>query len=185
MRPGARRERLNGRARLPGRCSCAGRGASARSQAACHTVGAATGGTLPRESFDAKSDYLTKPLPAAARSILTQAMNTRAQQPGSGAILFDSYGGAINRVAANATAFVHRDVLCAMQYLSYNGGGQWLSDVWSKLRPYVSGQAYQNYIDASLPNWQKAYYGANYPRLQQVRRAVDPHHFFSFPQAIG
>jgi FAD/FMN-containing dehydrogenase len=153
-------------------------------QAACHTVGAASGGTLPRESFNAKSDYLTKPLPAAGLSILTQAIAARGQQPGSGAILFDSYGGAINRVSPSATAFVHRNVLCAMQYLSYNGGSQWLSETWTKMRPYVSGQAYQNYIDASLPNWQDAYYGANYARLQQVRRAVDPHHFFRFPQAI-
>jgi FAD/FMN-containing dehydrogenase len=154
------------------------------SQAACHTVGAASGGTLPRESFNAKSDYLTKPLPAAGLSTLTQAIAARAQQPGSGAILFDSYGGAINRVSPSATAFVHRNVLCAMQYLSYNGGSQWLSETWTKMRPYVSGQAYQNYIDASLPNWQNAYYGANYARLQQVRRSVDPHHFFRFPQAI-
>ena len=155
------------------------------SEAACHTVGASAGGTLPRENFDAKSDYLSRPLPAAALSVLTRAIEARTGQPGSGAILFDSYGGAINTVAPSATAFVHRDMLCAIQYLSYNGADAWLADTWSRMRPYVSGQAYQNYIDASLPNWQSAYYGANYPRLQELRRATDPHHFFSFPQAIS
>jgi FAD/FMN-containing dehydrogenase len=80
---------------------------------------------------------------------------------------------------------VHRDVLCAMQYLSYGGDDGWLSQTWERMRPYVSGQAYQNYIDASLPDWQAAYYGSNYARLTQLRRVVDPHHFFSFPQAIG
>ena len=52
------------------------------------------------------------------------------------------------------------------------------------MRRYVSGQAYQNYIDASLPHWQQAYYGANYPRLLATRERLDPHRYFSFPQAI-
>jgi hypothetical protein len=49
----------------------------------------------------------------------------------------------------------------------------------------VSGQAYQNYIDAELTNWQHAYYASNYARLVATRQRVDPHHFFNFPQAIG
>jgi FAD/FMN-containing dehydrogenase len=159
-------------------------GCSSLSQAACHTVGAAAGGTLPRESFDAKSDYLVRTLPPKGLSVLTRAVEARASIAGSGAILFDSYGGAINHVAPDATAFVHRDVLCAMQYLSYNGDDGWLADTWSKMRHYVSGQAYQNYIDASLPRWQDAYYGANYPRLLATRERIDPYHYFKFPQAI-
>jgi len=160
-------------------------GCSSISEAACHTVGTAPDGTLSRASFDAKSDYLRKALPSGGLKVLTQALETRASRPGSGAILFDSYGGAINRVAPDATAFVHRDVLCAMQYLSYNGDDGWLADTWSKMRPYVSGQAYQNYIDASLPHWQQAYYGANYPRLLATREHFDPDHYFKFAQGIG
>jgi hypothetical protein len=159
-------------------------GCASLTQAACHTVGAAPGGSLPRESFDAKSDYLTKPLATDGLSILTEALEVRSGKPGSGAILFDSYGGAINRIAPDETAFVHRDVLCAIQYLSYDGDDDWLADTWSKMRPHVSGQAYQNYIDASLPHWQEAYYGANYRRLRAIRERVDPHHYFRFPQAI-
>ena len=105
--------------------------------------------------------------------------------PGSGAFLFDSYGGAINRVSPNATAFVHRNELFCIQYLTYNGGGAWLGRTHGAMRPYVSGQAYQNYIDAGLSGWQQAYYGRNYARLKSIRRAIDPHHFFNFPQAIG
>ena len=75
-------------------------------------------------------------------------------------------------------------MLCALQYLSYEADAGWLGQLWTAMRPYVSGQAYQNYIDGSLPDWQSAYYGSNYGRLQEVRRAVDPHRFFRFPQAI-
>jgi FAD/FMN-containing dehydrogenase len=52
------------------------------------------------------------------------------------------------------------------------------------MRPYASGQAYQNYVDPSLANWRQAYYGANYTRLTQVKAAYDPHRLFTFPQAV-
>ncbi len=160
-------------------------GCSSISLAACHTTGTRPGGTLPRESFQAKSDYVAKPLPAAARNALVQAAVARASIPGSGAILFDSYGGAINQVAPAATAFVHRKVLFCIQYLTYNGGSNWLDSTHAKMRPYVTGGAYVNYTDPALTNWQTAYYGSNYQRLLTIRRAVDPHHYFNFPQAIG
>jgi FAD/FMN-containing dehydrogenase len=160
-------------------------GCSSISLTACHTAGTRPGGTLSRASFQAKSDYVAKPLPAAARNALVQAALARAHIPGSGAILFDSYGGAINQVAPAATAFVHRKVLFCIQYLTYNGGGDWLSGIHARMRPYVTGGAYLNYTDHGLPHWQSAYYGSNYQRLLNIRRAVDPHHYFNFPQAIG
>jgi hypothetical protein len=160
-------------------------GCASISLTACHTVGTRPGGTLARDSFQAKSDYVSTPLSSAARSVLVNAAQVRAGLPGHGNILFDAYGGAINRVAPGATAFVHRNELFCIQYLSYDGGGSWLSGVHSAMRPYVSGQAYQNYIDAGLSGWQKAYYGSNYSRLKSIRTAIDPHHFFNFPQAIG
>jgi FAD/FMN-containing dehydrogenase len=160
-------------------------GCSSISLTACHTAGTRPGGTLSRASFQAKSDYVAKPLPAAARNALVQAAVARANLPGSGAILFDSYGGAINQVAPAATAFVHRKVLFCIQYLSYNGGGNWLSQIHTKMRPYVTGGAYLNYTDPGLSHWQTAYYGSNYQRLQSIKRSVDPHRFFNFPQAIG
>jgi hypothetical protein len=160
-------------------------GCSHISQAACHTQGTRPGGTLQRESFQAKSDYVAKPLPAAARQALVRAIEARANISGSGAILFDSYGGAINQVKPAATAFVHRNALFCMQFLSYNGGGSWLSSTAAQMRPYVTGGAYFNYTDPNLKGWQSAYYGSNYRRLQAIRRDVDPHHYFNFPQAIG
>jgi hypothetical protein len=52
------------------------------------------------------------------------------------------------------------------------------------MRAYVSGFAYQNYVDRDLTGWEHAYYGANYPRLQRVEKAVDPGRLFRFAQSI-
>jgi len=160
-------------------------GCSQQSLASCHTEGTRRGGTLPRASFDAKSDYVSRPLSNEARSVLVAAMESRLAQTGSGAILFDSYGGAINQIAPDAMAFVHRSSLCCMQYLSYGGGTAWLESTHGAMRPYVSGYAYQNYIDPALTDWRHAYYGSNYSRLVAVQGEVDPEHYFRFPQAIG
>jgi FAD/FMN-containing dehydrogenase len=156
-------------------------GCSGHSLVACHTVGTRPGGTLPRNTFNAKSDYIGTALPAAGRA----AMIAAAEAPGSGALLCDSYGGVINRVAPGATAFVHRDELFCIQYYGNGSTAAWIDQARTKMHPYVSGQAYQNYIDPTLQNWQSAYYGRNLPRLETIRRQVDPHHYFNFPQAIG
>jgi FAD/FMN-containing dehydrogenase len=160
-------------------------GCLGRSVTSCHTEGTRAGGMLERASFNAKSDYVAKALPPAGRNALISAIETRQGQTGSGAILFDSYGGAINAVAPSATAFVHRRQLFCIQYLAYNGGGPWLGQTKNRMRPFVSGMAYQNYIDPAQSKWQQAYYGSNYARLQSIRRRVDPGHHFNFPQAIG
>ena len=101
----------------------------------------------------------------------------------------DAYGGAYNRPAAGATAFVHRDMLFSLQYGAYftgNGSAsrRWINGVWRALRPYASGQAYQNYIDPQLTTWQRAYYASNLPRLRQIKADVDPDFMFRFHQAI-
>ena len=110
---------------------------------------------------------------------------------GSGALLFDSYGGAINRVKPGATAFVHRDELFCIQYGAYFGGGaarkasqSWINSAAKAIRPFVSGQAYQNYIDPQLSGWAQAYYGSNLPRLRSIKKQYDPDFFFRFRQAI-
>ena len=152
-----------------------------KSVAACHTVNAAPGGTLPRESFNAKSDYVVKPLDRAGRA----AMIAAAEAPGVGSLLCDAYGGAVGRINPTATAFAHRNPLFCIQYYGVGPSAGWIHQAWSKLRPHVSGAAYQNYIDPALPNWQNAYYAQNLKRLEAVRKLVDPHHYFNFPQAIG
>ncbi len=156
-------------------------GCSNLSVAQCHTVGAASDGTLPRDTFTAKSDYVATALSGIGRA----AMIAAAEAPGAGALLCDAYGGAVNRVAPDATAFVHRERLFCIQYYGDGSTSAWIDQAWTKMRPHVSGGAYQNYIDPALEHWQVAYYGENLPRLQATRQRIDPHHYFNFPQAIG
>src|SRR6185503_4382096 len=142
-----------------------------------------------RLTFKAKSDYVNRPLSAAAIRRLVQAVDAR-QGVGKGAFYLDAYGGAINRVPKAATAFVHRDALFSIQYTAqWKPGGAskavaWLERAYAGMRHDVSGFAYQNYIDPSLKTWQHAYYGSNLARLKAVKRKYDPRNVFSFPQSI-
>jgi FAD/FMN-containing dehydrogenase len=41
-----------------------------------------------------------------------------------------------------------------------------------------------DYLDPQLKDWERAYYGSNYKRLQQIKSHYDPDFRFRFPQAI-
>ena len=163
--------------------------------AQCHLPSQNPNGQLQRDTSDAKSDYFTRALPPKGIDALVSAITRRqASTLGAGGILLDANGGAINRVAADATAFVHRNALFSAQYTAgWNASDpasivaanrSWLNQTWQSMRPYATGQAYQNYIDPDLANWQQAYYGTNLPRLQHVKAVYDPNNFFHFAQSI-
>jgi FAD binding domain/Berberine and berberine like len=147
---------------------------------------------LPRETFKAKSDYCLHPLPKAGRKTLIRWVEARTRVRASGGIaaILDSYGGAINAVPKGATAFVHRNALFSIQYYGGWSGSashanlNFIGRFYRAMRPFVSGFAYQNYIDPALRNWPHAYYGSNYPRLTAVKRKYDPHNVFHFRQSI-
>jgi len=174
-------------------------GCSSIGYQACHLPWYAPGGKLVRVPQLTKSDFFTRPLSSAGISTLLRGVQAflpvRGGRGAAGGIAFDALGGAVNRVAPGATAFVHRNTLFDAQYTTnWNPAGTtsaeinnqhaWIRGYWNSMRPYASGQAYQNYIDPEQPNWQQAYYGGNYPRLQQVKRKYDPTRVFNFAQAI-
>jgi FAD/FMN-containing dehydrogenase len=164
-------------------------------EAGCLTV---HGCTSPRVPSYAKSDFFSRPLNSAAISILLRNIEAlrgvRGSRDGAGSIAFDGLGGAVNRVHPQATAFVHRDALFdAQYYTSWQWPGtaagrsnqfRWMTNFYNQLHPHANGQAYQNYVDSALANWQQAYYGVNYHRLQEVKTTYDKNKLFNFPQAI-
>jgi len=149
-------------------------------------------GDRGRATFAAKSTlsntHLSSPGIAA---LIHQLEARRTTGSGSGIVLLDSWGGAINRLPKDRTAFVHRDALFSMQYLAYWDPSAaaapnvaWLRRCRAAMRPYVSRFAYQNYIDPDLADWQHAYYGSNLPRLQRIKRRYDPQNVFRSRQSI-
>jgi FAD/FMN-containing dehydrogenase len=141
--------------------------------------------------FKSRSDYLNAPLSNAAIGTLLAGIEANQANPslGGAALIFDASGGAINRVHPNDTAFVHRNALFSIQYYSgWVGAGagdlHWNRSLYAAMRPYVSGFAYQNYIDPELKTWKHAYYGSNLRRLSAVKREHDPRHVFHFAQSI-
>jgi FAD/FMN-containing dehydrogenase len=165
--------------------------------AKCHLAGPGRAGTLPRTAFAAKSAYLTSPPPSHGIAAFTGAVEAFQHEfPAlGGALAFDSFGGAINRVHPAATAFVHRDALCQIQISASFGATSppsqvaavqsWLGRTGRAIAPYANGQAYQNYIDPTLADWPRAYYGSNLERLEHVKLRYDPDDVFSFHQSIA
>ena len=164
--------------------------------AQCQLSAPASAGMLARTAFAAKSAYFAKTPPHAGIAAFTSAVeHFHSELPElGGGLAFDGLGGAINAVAPDATAFVHRDSLCQLQMTGSWGSDtdsstaaavhRWLAQTASSLASYTNGEAYQNYIDPTLADWQHAYYGRNLHRLRSIRRRYDPDAVFDFAQAI-
>jgi FAD/FMN-containing dehydrogenase len=165
-------------------------------EAGCEGEPEAQCATPVESPFRAKSSYVGGPLPSQSVSAMISALSSLPTTlPGAGAgIVFDGYGGVINQVGAGDTAFVHRNAVACAQYSitfpsaspsasATSTAAAWLDGVQTAFAPVTQG-SYQNYIDPTLADWQQAYYGANLPRLQQVKRTYDPDNVFHFAQSI-
>jgi FAD/FMN-containing dehydrogenase len=138
----------------------------------------------------AKSDYVTEPMTEQGISTLLEGL---LKAPGEIAVLCDTYGGAINKVAADATAFVHRgDTRYSMQYyMQWDSAGAsdaniaMMQTLYTSMRPFVSGGCYANYCDLDLgEGYARAYWGDNLPRLIKIKAQVDPNNIFRHAQSV-
>ncbi|MER6424904.1 FAD-binding oxidoreductase [Streptomyces sp. NPDC001137] len=162
----------------------------------CHRIGFSPEALLPRDTYTAqRNQYYAKTwTPAAAQAAL--GAFTADPVPGQFRFLgLFPYGGRINEISPTATAFVHRDCAFNAGYAvtlstadpaaqDRDRAQAWVNAAHTTMDPYSNQQAYQNYMDPALATWRQAYYGKNYARLQTVKRAYDPHRFFTFAQAI-
>ncbi|MEU7161705.1 FAD-binding oxidoreductase [Streptomyces chrestomyceticus] len=171
-------------------------GCSTKSTEQCHLPGALPGrsaaGKLARETYAARSDFYDRSLDAAGIRALLGQIEAASRKGVGGNASLTALGGAINRVRPTDTAFVHRRSRFLAQYLaSWKAGGtgaaqsSWLDGIHGAMRRYASGAAYQNYTDAALTDWKKAYYGPAVGRLTELKRQYDPNGLFrTFPQAL-
>ncbi|GGO87354.1 FAD-binding oxidoreductase [Wenjunlia tyrosinilytica] len=146
--------------------------------------------------YTGRSHFHPGPLSSDALATLTDRIGRLRGLPagGEGSVQLSALGGAVNRVGAHETAFVHRNSFLLGQYLvswprdasksAVNRSTSWLDATHSALRPYTRGEAYQNYTDPGLRDWRQAYYGDNLPRLEKAKATYDPDRLFRFPQAI-
>lgn len=131
-----------------------------------------------------KSSFFARPLTADVAGALVRHLG---QDPVPGmdrTLAFIPWGGAYTRIRPDATAFVHRGDRFLLQYLAgvrvdaatttKMSAQRWVRASDELGRPLASGGVYQNFPDPELDDPAAAYYGANLPRLGQVKAAYDP-----------
>ncbi|MBT2208831.1 FAD-binding oxidoreductase [Actinomadura sp. NEAU-AAG7] len=172
------------------------------------------GGTDNTRAGKHKSAYMRGPLPKRHVEALWTALAEEHPAITRDAVVqIDSYGSAINRVAAGETAVSQRDSILKLQHQVYwpasvNGADQlrWIRELYRDMyrdtggvpvnAPYASAPTDGCYIgypevDLSDPVWNTSevpwstlYYGADYARLQDAKRVWDPRNVFRHRQSV-
>jgi FAD/FMN-containing dehydrogenase len=99
--------------------------------------------------------------------------------------------GACHDVSPDETAFGHRDATYAVVIAGMwpdpadnEAHTQWVKDYDAAIAPHSQGGGYINFASADDQSKVAANYGANYARLQEVKRRYDPDNLFHLNQNI-
>jgi hypothetical protein len=128
-----------------------------------------------------KSGFSRTLTPAFIDAILTGF----EARPERGTIFaFQHGGGAISRVAADATAFAHRDItLTPLLVIDWDINRDasadiaWLRQYWASVEPHISGFYTNDLIDETQQQVDENYLG-NYPRLVTLKNKFDSTNLF-------
>ena len=100
-------------------------------------------------------------------------------------------GGEANRVAADATAYAHRDVNFVLNvHGRWDEADQdeacvsWSRDFFDAATPYAMGGVYVNFMTEEEADRIGSAYGPNYDRLAEVKQKYDPDNLFHLNQNI-
>lgn len=155
---------------------------------------ASPGQVLQQGALFAKSEFFRQPLPPDAITALVDNLVQGLDEGHRREVNFLPWGGAYNRIPADATAFAHRAELFLVQHLAdikpgasqaeSDAARDWLARSWAIVHPSGTGGVYPNFPDPELQDWAHAYYGQNYGRLLRVKAHYDPGNFFSFHQSL-
>jgi len=106
-------------------------------------------------------------------------------------VFMASLGGAINRVAADATAYPHRKAPFTMNvHTRWEDASQdakcikWAKDLADAASKFADGGVYVNFIPEDESRVAEAY-GVNYKRLAELKKKYDPKNLFRMNQNIG
>lgn len=114
-----------------------------------------------------------------------------AAPPFAGSFVVEFVHGQVCRVGASDTAFPHRHgghnfSIHAdwAQPSSETASRHWGLSFWAAMQPFVRTAVYSNYLGDEGENRARAAYGANYPRLTELKRRYDPDNLFALNQNI-
>ena len=150
----------------------------------------------PNGMYDLRSSYVADKLPPEALETMLRWMMKwpgGSLLPQNMGILF-AIGGKVRKVAADATAYVHRNANYIFEMESawapidhpdtVRRQQAWLAAYFEDMQCYMLPQSYVNFPSRNLPHWAKAYYGDNLARLMRVKKKYDPEKLFTFEQSI-
>ena len=143
-------------------------------------------------SEDKQSGYIDRPLGVGGWEEVISRFLTN--QPNNWSLLgIESYGGAINKVPVDATAFIHRNVdmnvyvdvfwmepgqkKAAIEFL--DGFMRFMDE-----KKYFNGQSYQNYPREVQTDYRTRYWGESFYTLRAIKVKYDPKDFFTYSQAV-
>lgn len=106
-------------------------------------------------------------------------------------VAVEYYGGAINELAPDANAFVHRRAsldLFAWSFWTFDSNKQravdWLEEFGRIAQSMGNGHRYQNYPRRGNPDFREHYFGTNLGRLMDIKLKYDPHNLFDYEQGL-
>ena len=121
-------------------------------------------------------------------TLLIESMSTSPSPLNT--IMLECYGGAVARVANDATAFGHRDAMFNAGILGISDDPamdseqkEWARQVWQNVLPFSTGGSYVNYLSEG-EDVHSAYSDARFQRLAGIKRQYDPENLFRFNQNI-
>jgi FAD/FMN-containing dehydrogenase len=149
------------------------------------------GTTSPRQGFLAGSDVL-KPMTAPTIAALLGAVKTAARAKLPATAILDPLGGQAAKVPSGGSSWGWRSAVGVVQWYSglaahptsaqLRAAQTFITNGHRAVRPSTAG-GYVNYLETGRSV--STYYGANYPRLQAVKKKYDPTNFFRTAYTIA
>jgi FAD/FMN-containing dehydrogenase len=157
-----------------------------------NVVGDAIGSTMgsaPGSRTSARSEFFGAPLPTHVVDRLVETVLADRRTGEARELDFTPMGGAYNRVAPDATAFVHREDQFLLNHSvtldpPASHASQWLDAVSRVVAGHGTGRAYQNFADPTLRDPLRAYHGSNLERLARIKDDYDPTDMFHHGQSV-